>query len=201
MDVLPAPGSRAARRLIRNKRIPLQTIVLRTLFATGIISTALIAPNAVRLFAYADRAKAYRGKFYDRVAQAIWRLKRRGLIIEEEKNGKRVVRITEKGKAEIQRVLLLDYKIPAPALWDGKWRILIFDVREDRRKTREMLRVLLSRAGFLRLQDSVWIYPYPCDEFVALVRAHLKSGVGEARVLVAEIIEADRELRKHFNLS
>src|SRR3989344_1128123 len=105
MDVLPAPGSRAARRLIRNKRIPLQTIVLRTLFATGIISTALIAPNAVRLFAYADRAKAYSGKIYDRVAQAIWPLKRRGLIIEEEKNGKRVVRITEKGKAEIQRLL------------------------------------------------------------------------------------------------
>ena len=201
MDVLPSPGSRAARRLVKNKRVPLQTIVLRTLFAAGIISTALIAPNAVRLFAYADRPKAHRKKFYDRVAQAVWRLERRGLIVVEEKNGKRVTRITEKGKIEIQRILLWDYKIPEPALWDGKWRILIFDIREDRRRAREMLRTFLTRAGFLHLQDSVWIYPYPCDEFVTLVRAHLKSGVGEVRVIIAETIEADKELRKHFNVS
>lgn len=52
----------------------------------------------------------------------------------------------------------------------------------------------------MRLQDSAWVHPYPCDEFVALVRAHLASGVGEVRVFVADALESDRTLREHFRL-
>ena len=77
----------------------------------------------------------------------------------------------------------------------------MFDIREKRRKSRSQLRLLLAGAGFLRLQDSVWIYPYPCDEFIGLVRAHLKSGTGEMLSFVAEALESDKRLREHFRLS
>jgi len=197
---LPAPGSRAARRLVKNKRLPMQTIVLRALYTTGIISVALIAPNAVRLLAHLDRPKINRKKFYENVERTLWRLKRRGLITIEETDKKRFVRITQKGEVQIQKILVKNYQIPAPALWDGKWRMLIFDVREGRRHTRATLRLLLACAGFVRLQDSVWVYPYPCDEFIALVRAHLESGINEVRLVVAETIESDKILRKHFGL-
>ena len=77
----------------------------------------------------------------------------------------------------------------------------MFDIREKRRRTRSKLRQLLAGAGFLRLQDSVWIHPYPCDEFIGLVRAHLKSGTGEMLSFVAEALESDRRLREHFRLA
>ena len=77
----------------------------------------------------------------------------------------------------------------------------MFDIREKRRKIRSRLRLLLSSAGFLRLQDSVWVYPHPCDEFIGLVRAHLKSGTGEMLSFVAEALESDRHLREHFRLA
>jgi len=140
--VLPISGSLAARRLVKNKRVPMQTIILRTLYAAGIISTILIAPNALKLFSYLDRGKARRKRFYDRVAQATARLQRRGLISIEESNGKRIVNITEKGRTEVRKILIENYQIPEQAFWDGKWRILIFDVREERRKTRAILRFL-----------------------------------------------------------
>ncbi len=93
-----------------------------------------------------------------------------------------------------------EYFIPEPVRWDGKWRMLIFDIKEKRRKVRATLRNLLAGAGFIRLQDSVWIHPYPCDEFVAIVRAHLSSGVGELRSVVVEALESDTSLREHFGL-
>ena len=94
-----------------------------------------------------------------------------------------------------------EYTIPEPAFWDGKWRILIFDINERRRRTRTQLRRLIQSQGFIRLQDSVWVYPYPCDEFISLVRAHLKSGVGEMRFFVAEALESDKALREHFRIA
>lgn len=198
---LPTPGSRAARRLVKNKRLPMQTIVLRALYATGVISMALVAPNAMRLLVRLDHPKINRKKFYENIMHTLWRLKRRGLITIEETDKKQRVRITQKGETEIQKILVKNYQIPAPVLWDGKWRILIFDVREGRRRTRAALRLLLTCAGFVRLQDSVWVYPYPCDEFITLVRAHLESGINEVRLVVAETIESDKILRKHFGLS
>jgi phenylacetic acid degradation operon negative regulatory protein len=93
-----------------------------------------------------------------------------------------------------------EYHIPEPLFWDGKWRMVMFDIREERKRAREQLRVLLTGAGFWRIQDSVWVYPYPCDDFIALVRAHLRSGTGEMLSFVAEALEADRKLREHFKL-
>jgi len=77
----------------------------------------------------------------------------------------------------------------------------MFDIKERRRRVRSQLRKLLDGAGFVRLQDSVWVHPYPCDEFVQLVRAHLASGVGELRLITADALESDKPLREHFRLS
>jgi len=190
--------------MVMNKKIPiqnqrkmaLQVAFLRTLYAGGILTMALLAPKMLRVLPNPDRGKTGRKELYARIALARGRLKQRGLV--EEVNGR--LHLTEKGQVHIERILMREYKIPEPVRWDGKWRVLIFDIREQRRQIRFRLRLLLQGAGFVRLQDSVWVYPYACDEFVALVRAHLASGVGELRSLVAEALESDRALREHFSL-
>src|SRR3989344_2297817 len=48
--------------------------------------------------------------------------------------------------------------------WDGKWRILIFDVPEKIRGKRDFLRRELIDFGFYPLQKSVWVYPYNLPE-------------------------------------
>jgi DNA-binding transcriptional regulator PaaX len=185
----------------QKRRVRMKNLLLRSLAAAGVISIALVAPKMTRLLKELDRPAKSRTQLYRRISQGISRLERDGLVTVSGEHGDRRVKITEKGLALMEEIEFGDYAIPEPAFWDGKWRVIVFDINEKRRRTRNQLRRLLDGAGFVRIQDSVWIYPYPCDEFISLVRAHLKSGVGEMRSFVAEALESDKTLREHFRLS
>lgn len=185
-----------------NRRIPLQTIILGTLYVTGFLATALVAPNAVRLFDYLNPISRRNSiRFNQRVTQALLRLERRGLIRIIGDGRKREVHLTQQGEELIDGLYASSYVIPMPARWDGKWRLVMFDVPEKRKKVRDTLRMLLRNAGFVHFQDSAWIQPYPCDELVTLLRSHLGSGKGEIRYLVVSFAdESDYAFRKHFDL-
>ncbi|OHA27357.1 MAG: CRISPR-associated endonuclease Cas2 [Candidatus Taylorbacteria bacterium RIFCSPHIGHO2_02_FULL_46_13] len=108
-------------------------------------------------------------------------------------------RATEKGK-QLLRTSEGEYKpIPYPRKWDKKWRILIFDIREERKTLREKVRRTLVAIGFRRLQDSVWVCPYDCEDFVALLKADFKIGK-DLLYIIADEIENDTFLRKEFQL-
>ena len=47
--------------------------------------------------------------------------------------------------------------------WDGKWRMVVFDVPEEKRSLRNELRHELRAARFGGLQGSVWISPDPVN--------------------------------------
>ncbi len=178
----------------------MKNLLLRSLAVAGVVSIALVAPKMTRLLKELDRPAKNRTQLYRRITQGIKRLEQDGLVIVSGEYTKRRVKITEKGLKVMKQIEFGEYAIPEPAFWDGKWRVLVFDIIERRRRVRDQLRRLLQGAGFVRIQDSVWIYPYSCDEFVSLVRAHLKSGVGEMRSFVAEALESDKSLREHFRL-
>ena len=184
----------------RKKRVPITNLLLRSFAVTGVISIALVAPRMIRLLKKLDRPAKNRVQLYQRIRQGVNRLERGGLVTVSGGHGQRRILITEKGRKMMEEIELGEYSIPEQAFWDGKWRVLIFDISERRRRTRNQLRRLLDGAGFVRIQDSVWVYPYPCDEFISLVRAHLKSGVGEMRSFVAEALESDKSLRERFRL-
>ncbi len=179
------------------KKMAIRAAVLRTLYIGGTLSLMMLAPRTTRLIGSLDRGKTHRNDLYRRIRNAKNLLKHQGLVREDERG---MLKLTEHGQRRIERVLLKEYVIPPQVLWDGKWRVLMFDIRERRRRVRSRLRQLLQSAGFVRLQDSVWVHPYPCDEFVQLIRAHLASGVGELRSIVAEALESDGRLREHFHL-
>lgn len=185
----------------KQKRVPMKNLLLRSLAIAGFISIALIAPKMTRLLKELDRPAKNRKQLYQRIRQGITRLEQSGLVTVSGEYAKRKVKITEKGKKILEQIEFEGMMIPEPAFWDGKWRILVFDINERRRRTRTQLRRLIQGQGFVRMQDSVWVYPYPCDEFISLVRAHLKSGVGEMRFFVAEALESDKALREHFRIS
>ncbi len=194
-------GSWGAKRLAHGRRFPVQTIVLRTLYTTGLIGTALLAPKAVRLFRYLDRSRAVSAATRERLRRTVSRMEKSGLIRQYERGGRALIELTEKGEAAAEQAIFDTYQIPEPARWDGRWRLVIFDVRESRRNARRALRLALRNTGFYLLQDSVWTYPYPCDEFIQLVRARLKCGPEELLTCIAEGFENDRRLRSHFGLN
>lgn len=86
-----------------------------------------------------------------------------------------------------------------PERWDRKWRLLIFDIREKRKSCRDKLRLTLVNLGFIRLQNSVWVYPYDCEEYIALLKADFKIGK-ELLYIIADEVEGDHVLKRYFGL-
>ena len=94
---------------------------------------------------------------------------------------------------------MLDYKIKRPRKWDKKWRVVIFDIPEKKNRVRDRVREILSAAGFQKLQNSVWVYPYDCEDVIGLMKT--KLGIGKYLLyMIVDQIENDRFLRMDFDL-
>lgn len=132
-----------------------------------------------------NRDRIEKQSFYN----AVSRMKKAGLIAERNQH----FTITEKGKLKI---LWLHRPMKE---WDGKWRIVIFDIPEEKRKLRNLFRRRLITLGFRFLQESVWISPYNiADKVEDLIN---QSGASKfVHYLVVEEIDNKDVLKKIFHL-
>lgn len=184
-------------KITTEKRVKIAKLVLKTIGAAGLISMAVLAPNALQaLDMFYDRKK-YNPKYH--LNKAINKLKEKGLIEFCNKNGRIFVRLTKKGESDFLKYQLQEISIKKPIRWDKKWRIVIFDIKEYKRKTRDNIRRFLESLGFLKLQNSVWVYPYECEEIIIMLKSHFYIGK-DVLYIVAEKIENDKWLRKEFGL-
>ena len=167
--------------------------ILQTVELAGLLSLAIVAPNVIGAMAKLGLIPSLRQR--EMVNRARNRLMERGFL---ELDGSKV-RLTKKGELEL-RLLQAKERVPSQRQkWDGRWRVLIFDIPEYRRSARTMIRSTLTMIGFMRLQDSVWIYPYDCEDLILLLKADMKMGK-DARYMIVEQLEYDQSIRKHFGL-
>lgn len=146
--------------------------------------------SARRMYKLARERAAYRY----RLNRATQRLLEQKFILEQ--SGR--LTITDKGRS-VLGTAVTETRMLLGTKWDGKWRIVVFDIPEKYGVLRKLVRDVLKRAGFALLQRSVWIFPYECDELVQLIQRESKLS---SHILygVLERIEGDRNLRKHFRL-
>jgi CRISPR-associated endonuclease Cas2 len=83
--------------------------------------------------------------------------------------------------------------------WDKKWRVIIFDIPETKRFDRDNIRQSLISIGFLRLQNSVWVYPYNCEDLINLLKTYTETEKNVIYMIVDQI-ENDEEIKKYFGL-
>lgn len=108
--------------------------------------------------------------------------------------------LSENGKKRALAFRIDEMEIKKQVIWDKKWRMVIFDIPEKRRKVRDALRGHLRQIGFYELQKSVFVHPYPCaDEIEFLVEFHQVRP--HVRQLTVHAIDNDLHLRRKFNLA
>lgn len=187
-----------------DKKVTLSKAVLAALGIGGLLVVAAVAPNTLQLLRYLP---SFNKKFAHKKARlpyeinaAVSRLRKEGYIEIKERNGKAFVQLTEKGRRRFRRYKLQALVSQKPPKWDGKWRIVIFDVRENRRSARNRLRDELRNFGFVRLQNSVWVYPYDSEELISLLKTDGRLW-NSVLYIVAEKLEGEERLKKAFNLS
>ncbi len=120
--------------------------------------------------------------------------------IKSNKRGKVKLKIsfTKKGAREYLR-----YKInrKKKKKWDKKWRLIIFDIFEDHKKIRDLLRARLKWLGFKELQKSVWIFPYDVEREVEnMLDVCDVNIIGDVRFLTVEKMNDNEDLKREFGL-
>lgn len=128
--------------------------------------------------------------------QSLRRLQNKGFVQVGQKNGKKFLQITRKGQLQN---LLIKAKYPKKEKWDGKWRLILFDIPESANTTRSKLRRMLIQNGFKKLQQSVYISPYRLNsEAVDYLK---ETGlIHFIRLLRVDKLDDPREIMKHFKL-
>lgn len=114
---------------------------------------------------------------------------------------KKKISLTKKGVLEFIRCSI-EQKQQQRQKWDGKWRIIVFDVLENRRQIRDLLRNRLKWLGFKELQKSVWIFPYNIrGEIEQILDVCHIDIIGDVRFLTVEKMNDDEDLKRDFGLA
>ena len=186
-------GNLEQRSKRRSRKKNLQHVILSTVATAGILGVGLLAPNVIGAMAKLGLIPNKRQKEY--VSSSASKMVRKGLI---KFNGK-FYELTMLGQERLRRWEFNNFKLNKPKRWDKKWRVIIFDIPDKKRRVRDQIRTLFKAADFYLLQESVWVYPYDCEDIIALLKTDF--GVGRNLLyLIVEELENDRYLREEFNL-
>lgn len=161
----------------------------------------------VELFLPLNKKGAYdvvwRGKHVDSedyfpsiILRAADKLERRGFAEKINTPEGIVVKITDRGKKQILKFSINNFR-PKTGKWDGKWRMVFFDIPTLQNSKRNQLRRYLQMLGMKRMQESVWVSPFDVLSEVKYIREVLEI---PHNVKLAEInyLENSAELREIF---
>ena len=107
--------------------------------------------------------------------------------------------LTKRGERQARRLSILgsSIKFKKPKKWDGKWRIVLFDIPEKDRNFRNILREHLRNLKFYKLQYSVFVSPNPFEKQI-LELVGIYSAQPYVRVITAEKIDNEEAIKNYF---
>ena len=131
---------------------------------------------------------------------AIRRLYKSKLIDYKDNKDKTVtIVLNEKGRERILKYNLDKIRIKKPSKWDNLWRLVIFDIPEDKKSGRTALVAKLKELGFYPMQKSVYIHPYECKDEIDFV-AEIFGLVPYVRFLRVKYVDIELDLKNQFRL-
>lgn len=131
---------------------------------------------------------------------AIKRLYKSKLIdYKEDKDETVTIVLSEKGKKKILKYDLDKIQIKKPPKWDNLWRLMVFDIPEDKKQGRTALVAKLKELGFYPMQKSVYIYPYECKDEIDFI-VEMFNLVPYVRFLRVKDVDIELDLKNKFHL-
>jgi len=116
-----------------------------------------------------------------------WRLSQKGSY-----------QLTAKGIVKLEQLGF--YESIKKQKWDNLWRIIIFDISEDKKAAREALRQKLKRFGFYHLQKSVFVFPYDCEKEITALANFFMAKDNIEYITAKTLGRKEPEIREFFDL-
>jgi len=122
-------------------------------------------------------------------------------LVEERYNrdGTVTLLLTDQGKTKALTYNLEKIQIFRPKRWDGKWRIVAYDIPERLSVVRRSFRYHLRQLGFIELQRSVFIHPFECTEQIVFLTEYY-TAKRFVRLITATSIDNEISLKQKFSL-
>ena len=171
--------------------------ILQVIEMTVLVTSVIVFPGLAHVAQWLEESTR---QSKPRVKKAFYDLQKRKMIKLVEDGQKWKLILTKKGKAQLTQYQLKELKIKRPAKWDGVWRMVMFDIPESSKYTRDFIRRKLTELGFVSIQKSVFIHPFPCREIIEFLRDYYKLSSGELYIFEARLIEGEKNLKRHFKL-
>lgn len=102
------------------------------------------------------------------VRVSVSRMMKQGWIESEKKGNKSYYFLTKRGVSRMEEAAIRIFKL-TPDDWDGKWRMLMYTIPEDKRQIRDELRKELLWSGFGSFSNGCWISPNNLEKEVNLL--------------------------------
>ena len=164
----------------------------------GVFTIMMVAPKVFVLFDAGKQRRMFMGE--DDFHKNRQNFKKRRLIEFKRKDDSTFeIFVTEKGKKRALGDMYQGLDVKKPVKWDGLWRIVIFDIPERKKVERDGFRWKLNQMGFYRLQDSVFVMPYSCEEEIDFLVSVFNIGA-YVRFFKTLSLNSDLDLKKYFNL-
>lgn len=164
--------------------------VLGVIAAGGLILASAAIPNLP--IAISVAVKIWKDVNRRDLGRIIKRLEKQEMIAIREKGDKVAIEITDKGKRRLLEYDFENISLSAKRR-DGKWRLIIFDIPEDKKVNREAFRKKLVQLGCIRLQDSVFVSAFPCKNEIDFLTHYLEIS-DFVTVAIIEKIERGEQL-------
>jgi len=169
------------------------------LLETGVVLSLTRRPDVY--FSILKKAAKEWKKINERNLRDVIRRLYKSKLIDYKENKDKTVTIilSEKGKKRILKYDLDKIQIKKPFQWDKLWRLVVFDIPEDRKAGRTALVAKLKELGFYPMQKSVYIHPYECKDEVSFV-AEIFDLAPYVRFLRVKDVDIELDLKNRFRL-
>ena len=170
--------------------------ILKGLAMGGFIVMCLAMPNLVQVV---DLFKPRNSRDRYRVRQAVKRLQKNNMVRIVNRNGNEVVEITTHGKKKVLDYDFDNMQLETKRKWDGKWRIVMFDIPQTKKKARDAVSFKIKEIGMYPIQKSVFVFPYPCKDEINFVGEIF--GVRKNIIYIeATHIDGAEKVKRHFGI-
>ncbi|MBI2639505.1 MAG: CRISPR-associated endonuclease Cas2 [Candidatus Sungbacteria bacterium] len=178
--------------------------ILKIVGGGAVVASMLVAPNMGILLApilRSDPARLRREYGQWQLQRGIERLRKRRYVEYEQRGNETYIVITESGRKKLRKFEFDALRLPEkPRRWDKKWRVVIFDIPENKKKERRIFSDRLKDLGLFGLQKSVFAYPYPCEDEIDFLVQFLDINRHVCFFETSSLGNGEVAIRRHFRV-